>query len=966
MLIGDRGRDQVVNLHYMLGKLSIKPRPTVLWCYKKDLAFSSNQKKRMKKVKKRVAQGIGSVTDDPFSLFVASTHIRKCYYSETHKILGNTFGMCVLQDFESLTPNLLARTIETVEGGGLIVMLVRKMSSLKQLYSLTMDVHARYRTPSQTNVVGRFNERFLLSLGDCRGAIVADDELNVLPLSSHVRSMTGKVDASFIAKAAITPELKTLKSELEDQEIIGPLVEKTVTVDQAEALMRFEEVIQDKTLRATIALTASRGRGKSASLGLAVAAAVAHGYSNIFVTSPSPENLQTYFKFLFIGLNALGYTEHADYELIKSVEQGMKDIVVRVNIYREHRQTVQYIDPTEARGALAQAELLVIDEAAAIPLPVVKKLFGPYLIFICSTVTGYEGTGRSLSLKLLEDLRVSSGPGKGRTFREVQMKVPIRYAENDPIENWLYDILCLKAGSARQTLTSGAPHPDKCDLYYVERDTLFSRHRASEAFLHRVMSLFVSSHYKNSPNDLQMLSDAPGHALFVLLAPTDSNASKLPDVLVAIQVALEGRIGASEVKSSLSRGQRASGDMIPWTISQQYQDTEFASLAGARVVRIATNPEVTKMGYGTRAIKLLKEYYSGANVNLSNANGDSKDEETQADTEKDVANGENDLLTEIIGPRSKVPPLLRRLSERSPEMLDYLGVSFGLTQALYNFWSRSGFFPLYIRLTANDLTGEHSCIMASALGHSSNQVWLSDFNTDFRRRFVSLLGYSFRTFTPGLALSIIHSKLRKSEHVKTIEELKSLFTPYDLRRLDSYARNLVDYHVVVDMLPAVARTYFLDGFELSLSPAQGAILVSLGLQHCTVDDLQGSLDLPALQILALFNKVMRKVNSYLRQKEVHSLVSPTKESSNKENGVEQPADDDNKLKEDAQMENTSRQQPPESTGALRKYKIGEEEEWSKTLNGKNPDDPQTFVSVKKVIKKDKKSSKKSRKSKKRA
>ena len=36
-------------------------------------------------------------TEDPFSLFVASTTIRYCYYHETHKILGNTFGMCVLQ-----------------------------------------------------------------------------------------------------------------------------------------------------------------------------------------------------------------------------------------------------------------------------------------------------------------------------------------------------------------------------------------------------------------------------------------------------------------------------------------------------------------------------------------------------------------------------------------------------------------------------------------------------------------------------------------------------------------------------------------------------------------------------------------------------------------------------------------------------------------------------------------------------
>jgi tRNA(Met) C34 N-acetyltransferase TmcA len=32
-----------------------------------------------------------------------------------------------------------------------------------------------------------------------------------------------------------------------------------------------------------------------------------------------------------------------------------------------------------------------------------------------------------------------------------------------------------------------------------------------------MMSLFVSSHYKNSPNDLQLMSDAPGHQMFVLI-----------------------------------------------------------------------------------------------------------------------------------------------------------------------------------------------------------------------------------------------------------------------------------------------------------------------------------------------------------------------------------------------------------------------------------------------------------------
>ena len=58
-----------------------------------------------------------------------------------------------------MTPNLLARTIETVEGGGIVVILLRSMSSLKQLYTLSVDVHSRYRTEAHQDVVGRFNER---------------------------------------------------------------------------------------------------------------------------------------------------------------------------------------------------------------------------------------------------------------------------------------------------------------------------------------------------------------------------------------------------------------------------------------------------------------------------------------------------------------------------------------------------------------------------------------------------------------------------------------------------------------------------------------------------------------------------------------------------------------------------------------------------------------------------------------
>jgi N-acetyltransferase 10 len=72
---------------------------------------------------------------------------------------------------------------------------------------------------------------------------------------------------------------------------------------------------------------------------------------------------------------------------VESTNPQFGKAIVRVNIFRNHRQTIQYIQPQHYERC-HQAELLVIDEAAAIPLPIVKKLLGPYLVFLCSTVNG--------------------------------------------------------------------------------------------------------------------------------------------------------------------------------------------------------------------------------------------------------------------------------------------------------------------------------------------------------------------------------------------------------------------------------------------------------------------------------------------------------------------------------------------------------------------------------------------------
>jgi N-acetyltransferase 10 len=85
----------------------------------------------------------------------------------------------------------------------------------------------------------------------------------------------------------------------------------------------------------------------------------------------------------------------------------------------------------------------------------------------------------------------------------------------------------------------------------------------------------------------------------------------------------------------LSRGLRAGGDMIPWLVSQQFQESKFALLSGARIVRIATHPDYAnvshlqcilacnsladQMGYGSRALKALNSFYSGEYFNLDEA-----------------------------------------------------------------------------------------------------------------------------------------------------------------------------------------------------------------------------------------------------------------------------------------------------------------------------------------------------------
>jgi len=227
------------------------------------------------------------------------------------------------------------------------------------------------------------------------------------------------------------------------------------------------------------------------------------------------------------------------------------------------------------------------------------------------------------------------------------------------------------------------------------------------------------------------------------------------------------------------------------------------------------------------------------------------------------------LTTEQIAPRKNIPSLLQRLSSRPPELLHYLGTSFGITQQLFSFWQRAGYRPVYVRQVANDLTGEFTTVMLRTLREDAEsevaQNWLSAFVTDFHRRLVSLLGSAFRSFTPSLALSLLQRDPTDTPIPPlTKAEMDYELTPFDMKRLEGYAHNLVDYHVVWDLVPVVARQFFKGRISVNLSALQSAILLATGLQMRTLDDIAAELTVQPSQVMALFNKTILKISQHLR------------------------------------------------------------------------------------------------------
>jgi len=279
-------------------------------------------------------------------------------------------------------------------------------------------------------------------------------------------------------------------------------------------------------------------------------------------------------------------------------------------------------------------------------------------------------------------------------------------------------------------------------------------------------------------------------------------------------------------------------------------------LLGARIVRIATHPIYQQKGYGRRALEILEQYYSGTLVCM---------DENIENLEIDVEEDDDAPLTEQLAPRKSIPQLLLKLSQRSAEKLDYIGVSYGLTKTLLPFWRKTGFVPVYISQKENSLTGEHSCIMLKSIRDNDNS-WLERFWKDFRRRFLHLLGFTcFRKMPARVALGIIINQNCTTDNYETMSasDLDKFLTNFDLKRLEEFTRSH-DRCSIVDIIPRLALKYFEGKMkDVHISPLQMEILLAVGLQFKTYKEVSSEMELQEGQVRSLHVKCITIITQHL-------------------------------------------------------------------------------------------------------
>lgn len=323
--------------------------------------------------------------------------------------------------------------------------------------------------------------------------------------------------------------------------------------------------------RRPLVLTADRGRGKSTVLGLACAELLKRGKQNIGVTAHRPQALSAVF-------------EHAQYALPEADTQN-RTIHWQGGEIR-FIPVDQLLDETTA----IELDALLVDEAAAIPAPQLKQLLERYpRIAFTSTIHGYEGTGRGFSLRFLPYLEQNYPQ-----YQAYELTEPLRWAQGDPLEAWLFDVLLLDAEPAN--FPSSEMNLADIDYRLLSGADLTQE----ETLLRQAFGLLVQAHYQTSPDDLARLLDDPAFSL--LLA---CKGERVLGVIMLVKETLADNDIA--LKQQIVKGERRpKGNLLLQQLVSQYGDAAVLDWQGYRVVRIAVLDELRRSGFGSQLLQKLK------------------------------------------------------------------------------------------------------------------------------------------------------------------------------------------------------------------------------------------------------------------------------------------------------------------------------------------------------------------------
>lgn len=338
------------------------------------------------------------------------------------------------------------------------------------------------------------------------------------------------------------------------------------TSDQQCAVESIEEQVFNESNN-PIVLVSDRGRGKSAALGIAAARLVQSGIKNIAITAPRLRATDIIFK---------------------HIKEMLPEAEVTRGCIKYGESIIQFYSPDQLMQEDIDTDLLLIDEAAAIPVPLLISFLDKYLQCVfATTVHGYEGTGRGFALRFNKIL-TEKNPG----WLKLQMQTPIRWPVNDPLEEWMFGLLCLDAEIVNTTSV------DKLELHNCEHHLLTKKQLVNnESLLKEVFALLVLAHYRTRPKDLKSLLDDEEISLYVTL-----NNKHVVAVALVIR---EGNFPDSLSTLVYQGKRRPKGHLLAQALTYHCGVEHAAMLDYARVMRIAVHPELQQQGIGTSLLDFI-------------------------------------------------------------------------------------------------------------------------------------------------------------------------------------------------------------------------------------------------------------------------------------------------------------------------------------------------------------------------